>query len=198
MGLSSLGYVLRYGRFFFSSRALELKDSLEWDPWLVGRGIKNPFRAPLPKMQEKLQRDKAGQDWNSWIVLSVVFWAEQEGVERPVMELECIFVLPENEQQVKAVMGWDDHEGWSLPWMNVRAFECSGGEKILHLSLSGTAFWALWLLLACPSADTRNNGLLLIRGFSCCQTPRILCLPLLFTWTPCLGSDRSLLALSKS
>lgn len=42
--------------------------------------------------------------------------------------------------------------------------------------LSGAAFWALWFLLACPSADTKNNGLLLIRGFSCCQTPRILCL----------------------
>lgn len=58
------------------------------------------------------------------------------------------------------------------------------GKIPLHLSLSGIAFWALLLPLVCLSADSNNNSLFLIRGFSCCQTPWVLCLPLLFIWTP--------------
>lgn len=87
-------------------------------------------------------------------------------------------MLSENEQQVKT----SDGMRWS--WrVELSMNEC---KQLLNLVrekknpsscfLSGAAFWALWFLLACPSADTKNNGLLLIRGFSCCQTPRILCL----------------------
>lgn len=125
-----------------------------------------------------MQRDKAGQDWNSWIVLSVVFWAEQEGMEMLVTELGCIFCAVRKwaASKISDGMRWS----WRVePSMNEckQLFNLVGGKKIpLHVSLSGAAFWALWFLLACPSADTKNNGLLLIRGFSCCQTPRFLCL----------------------
>lgn len=63
------------------------------------------------------------------------------------------------------------------------------GKKIpLYLSPSGIAFWVLLLPLVCLSADSSNNSSFLIRGFSCCQTLWVLCLPLSFTWTACLGS----------
>lgn len=137
---------------FFSSRAVERKDSLEWAPWLVvGRDIKNPFRAAMPKIQEKLQRDKARQDWNSWIVLSVVFWAEQEGMERLVTELGCIFVLSENEQQVKSVMGWDGHEGQSLSMNECKQLLNVMGEKNPSSSLHfRNCFLSLVVTLSLP------------------------------------------------
>lgn len=44
--------------------------------------------------------------------------------------------------------------------------------------------WSLLLPWVCPSAHSYNNSLFLSRGFSCCQTPWVLCPPLLFTCTP--------------